>query len=97
MNLTPKEAAQRARVSSNLVYSWCSAGLLPHLRLGSPGRRGKILIEESDLEAFLAAHKRGNIDGVSTDFAKKKLGPEIASSAPNVAKRKPEFKHLKIK
>jgi excisionase family DNA binding protein len=53
--LTPKEAAARIGVSDSLIYEWCSSGLLPHYRFGRPGRRGKILIDEKELDALLAA------------------------------------------
>jgi excisionase family DNA binding protein len=56
--LTVKQAAERAGVSPGLVYEWCNCGMLPHLRLGRPGTRGGIRIEESDLAAFLASQKR---------------------------------------
>ena len=56
--LTVKQAAKRAGVSSGLVYEWCDCGILPHLRLGRPGKRGAIRIEEADLDAFLASQKR---------------------------------------
>jgi excisionase family DNA binding protein len=51
--LTVAQAAERACVSSSLIYEWCAEKRLPHLRLGKKGRRGRILIEESDLAAFL--------------------------------------------
>jgi excisionase family DNA binding protein len=51
--LTPREAATSAGVSSSLVYQWCRDQLLPHYRFGTQGRRGKILIAPSDLEAFM--------------------------------------------
>jgi len=53
--LTPKQAAARIGVSDSLIYEWCAAGLLPHYRFGKPGRRGKILIEDKEFDAFLAA------------------------------------------
>jgi excisionase family DNA binding protein len=56
--LTPKQAAERLNVSDSLIYAWCSAGALPHYRFGKPGRRGKILIDEVELDAFVAAHRR---------------------------------------
>jgi excisionase family DNA binding protein len=56
--LTPKQAAERINVSDSLIYEWCSAGILPHYRFGKPGRRGKILIDEVELDAFMAAHRR---------------------------------------
>jgi excisionase family DNA binding protein len=51
--LTPKEAAQQAKVSRSLVYSWCEERRLPHLRAGTAGKRGRILIREEDLLALL--------------------------------------------
>jgi excisionase family DNA binding protein len=58
MKLTPKQAAERARVSTSLVYQWCQDRVLVHYRLGRPGKRGRIRIEEADLEAFLGSCKR---------------------------------------
>lgn len=55
MKLTPKQAAERAGISPSLVYDWCATRRLRHARAGRAGRRGKILIEEGDLEAFLRA------------------------------------------
>ena len=51
--LTPKEAAERARVSRSLVYTWCNERRLAHVRAGGTGRRGRILIRERDLDALL--------------------------------------------
>lgn len=53
MKLTPKQAAERAVVSLSLVYQWCQDGVLVHYRLGRPGKRGRIRIEETDLTVFL--------------------------------------------
>jgi excisionase family DNA binding protein len=53
MKLTPEQAAKRAGVSRNLVYRWCRERRLPHFRFGGQGRRGRILIEEKDLDEFL--------------------------------------------
>ena len=54
MKLTVKQAACRAGVSSSLIYAWCAGRLLRHYRPGKQGKRGKILIDEADLDAFLA-------------------------------------------
>jgi excisionase family DNA binding protein len=51
--LSVKQASESAGVSESLVYEWCSQRLLPHYRLGAPGRRGKVMIDENDLQAFL--------------------------------------------
>lgn len=60
MRLTVKQAASRAGVSAALVYQWTSTERrLPHLRAGRLGARGRILIEEADLDAFLATLKVG--------------------------------------
>lgn len=55
--LTVAEAAERADVSESIVRSWVTAGLLPHFRLGAPGKRGKIAIAVEDLDALLASFK----------------------------------------
>jgi excisionase family DNA binding protein len=52
--LTPKDAAARAGVSPQLIYRWCAERRLPHYRCGGRGRRGRILIDPADLDAFLA-------------------------------------------
>ena len=54
MKLTPKQAGQRAGVSASLIYRWCEQWLLPHFRFGGRGSRGKIMIEDVDLDAFMA-------------------------------------------
>lgn len=51
--LTPKEAAERAKVSKSLIYTWCDERRLPHIRAGKLGKRGRILIKEDDLDAFM--------------------------------------------
>jgi excisionase family DNA binding protein len=56
--LAVKQAAERAGVSSALVYAWVADGL-PHYRVGRKGRGGRIRIAEADLDAFLAGLKRG--------------------------------------
>jgi excisionase family DNA binding protein len=53
--LSVQQTAERLGVSPSLVYQWCQEKRLAHLRLGKAGRRGKILIDETDVDAFLAA------------------------------------------
>lgn len=53
--LTVKQVAERATVSSALVYDWIASGRLAHFRLGKQGSRGSIRIAESDLTEFLLA------------------------------------------
>lgn len=55
--LTVKQVSERLRVSPSLVYSWCEDRILPHYRMGGKGKRGKILIEEAALDAFLQSHR----------------------------------------
>jgi hypothetical protein len=55
--LTPKLAAEHADVSQQLIYLWCEERRLPHYRLGGAGKRGKILIDPADLDAFMASLK----------------------------------------
>ncbi len=70
---TVNEAAKRAGVCAAVVRGWCSARLLPHFRLGMPGHRGKVLIEESDLDAFLESCR---------------IGPKAASVPPPPRKKR---------
>ncbi len=53
--LTPAQAAERVGISVSLIYQLCAERRLPHFRIGGDGRRGKLLIDEADLESFLSA------------------------------------------
>jgi excisionase family DNA binding protein len=53
MKLTPKKAAERVGVSVSLIYEWCQDKRVPHYRCGGRGRRGRILIDRTHLDAFL--------------------------------------------
>jgi excisionase family DNA binding protein len=57
--LTIKEAAGRLRgkVSANTLYLAVETKRLPHYRVSGSGRRGKILIREADLHAWLEGMK----------------------------------------
>jgi excisionase family DNA binding protein len=57
MKLTPRQAAERIGVSPQLIYRWCEERRLPHFRCGGRGRRGRILIDPADLDAFLETLK----------------------------------------
>jgi excisionase family DNA binding protein len=81
MLMTPKQAAERACVSLGLIYQWCQSGGLAHLRVGSLGRRGKILIEASDLDGFLASFK---------------VAAVITNSVPTPTPSKSAFRHLRV-
>jgi excisionase family DNA binding protein len=52
--LTVKQAAERVGISESLIYEWCAEGVLPHYRFGRKGRRGRILIDETEFAGFLA-------------------------------------------
>ena len=64
--LTVKQVAANLRISASLVYGWCDDHLLPHYRMGGKGKRGKILIEETALTAFLQSRK---VEGKPVDAA----------------------------
>jgi len=53
--LSVTEAAERIGVSESLVYQWVEERRIPHYRLGGKGKRGKVMIAEADLSAFLAS------------------------------------------
>jgi excisionase family DNA binding protein len=55
--LTVKQAAEWKGLSAQLIYLWCEERRLPHYRLGGRGRRGRILIDPADLDAFLETLK----------------------------------------
>src|SRR5437899_1939540 len=65
MKLTPKKCAELAGVSASMVYQWVKERRFPVYRVGGKGRRGRILVEESDIAAFLESLKvepRGHVD-----------------------------------
>ena len=52
--LTVQQVAKTIGISDTLVYQWIETKELPHYRLGGEGKRGKILIDDTDLQAFIA-------------------------------------------
>ncbi|OWK41962.1 hypothetical protein FRUB_04040 [Fimbriiglobus ruber] len=64
----------------SLIYQWCEDRVLPHMRVGGKGRRGKILIEEADLDGVLASFKVG-----------KKEPEPLPAPAPPVS-----YRHVKL-
>jgi excisionase family DNA binding protein len=71
--LSAKQAAEKLGVSDSLVYAWCASGALPHFRMGRAGRRGRILIAEADLDAFLATRKEQRGGGKAESLALKHI------------------------
>jgi hypothetical protein len=80
--VTVSEAAIHACVCESIVRSWVASGQLPHSRIGTLGKRGKIVIAEEDLDGFLANFK----------IAKKGPAPVKTSAV-----RKSTYQHLKFK
>jgi excisionase family DNA binding protein len=58
MMLTPRAAAVRIGVSSSLIYQLCKQGVLRHFRFGGKNKRGKLMIDEADLAAFIDRCRR---------------------------------------
>jgi len=52
--LTPKEAAAHAQVSRSLIYAWIREKRLACFRMGTAGRRGRLLIDPADLDRVIA-------------------------------------------
>ena len=50
--LTPRQAANRLGVSQSLVYQLCNELVLQHYRIGGKGKRGRIRIEEEEVERY---------------------------------------------
>jgi excisionase family DNA binding protein len=82
--LTTKQAAERAGVSTALVYAWCAERRLPHHRVGRQGTRGSIRIAEADLDAFLASLKQ-------------EATPAARPPTPSAKERSVTLKHLRLK
>lgn len=80
--LTVRLAAQKAGVSVGLVYVWIEKGMLPHFRLGKPGSRGAIRIDETDLAAFLNSLKQAK---------------RPKESVPPARKTKGAFRHINVR
>ena len=51
--MTVAQAAERLEISKSLCYRLVEEKRLPCVRIGQRGRRGKILIRETDIEEFL--------------------------------------------
>jgi excisionase family DNA binding protein len=81
--VTVREAAKHACVCESIVRSWVSSGQLPHSRVGTLGKRGKILIAEEDLDGFLA------------NFKVEKKGPE-QKAAPAPVPITPLYRHVRL-
>ena len=57
--MTVKEFAEKAEISLSLAYLLIAEGRVPHRSIGQKGRRGKIIIREEDMDAFLETVKVG--------------------------------------
>jgi excisionase family DNA binding protein len=51
--MTVKQAAERLEISCSLCYRLIEEGRLPHRRIGKTGCRGKIVLTEEGIAAFL--------------------------------------------
>jgi excisionase family DNA binding protein len=56
--LKVQQVAERLGISASLVYQLCAEGLLTHLRLGGKDKRGRVMVEEADLMAFIQQCRR---------------------------------------
>ena len=55
--LDPREAAEYTRLSRSMIYKLCDERRLAHIRVGSRGKRGKVLIRRADLDRFLEENR----------------------------------------
>jgi excisionase family DNA binding protein len=83
--LTVKQAAERAKISPALIYDLCSLGVLPHFRIGRPGRRGCIRIDPDELDGFLAACRKGEEPEAAPPPKPKPVNPQPV-----------KFEHLRL-
>ena len=56
--LTPKTVAERLGISISLVYRLCNEGSLKHFRFGGAGKRGRVMIDEQDVAAYVESCRR---------------------------------------
>jgi excisionase family DNA binding protein len=56
--LTVKAAAKKIGISVSLIYELCAGGQLAHFRFGRCGKRGRIVIDEQELDRFMAACRK---------------------------------------
>ncbi len=54
MLITPRQVANRLCISLSLVYQLCRQQQLKHYRFGAEGKRGRIRIEESEVDRYLS-------------------------------------------
>lgn len=81
MKMTVLEVAERVGVCPSLVYGWVEYRALAHYRLGGKGKRGRILVDEADLEAFLQGCR---------------VEPAAVVPAMKPQVRKPKLKHIRF-
>ncbi|CAN5409221.1 hypothetical protein BH10PLA2_BH10PLA2_12890 [soil metagenome] len=55
--LNVRQVAERIGCSLALVYRWCETRQLAHFRIGAKNKRGRIRVDEADLEAFVTSLK----------------------------------------
>lgn len=80
--LSVKQAAARLGCCAGLVYGLCAAGKIAHSRIGLG--RGKIVIAEEDVAAYLAA-------------TRKEGGASLPPPAPRPARPgRPKLTHLRL-
>src|SRR5262245_20580936 len=75
-----KQAATYAGVCPSIIYGLCAAQSISHYRVGGKGRRGKIVIHKTDLDAYLESCRVGS-----------KPQP-VASDRPS----RPKLRHLRL-
>ncbi len=56
--LTPRDVALRLCISISLVYQLCKEHQLKHFRFGASGKRGRIRIEESEVDRYVLENAR---------------------------------------
>ena len=51
------EASRILGIPASTMKAYLLRGLLPRVKIGEPGGKGRVLIKESDLAAFLERHR----------------------------------------
>jgi excisionase family DNA binding protein len=91
--LTIAQVAMKYPVSKSLLYSACQEGLLPHYRVaGKKGCRGKYLLKEEDVLAWLESQRHDTTQPASASAPASSGSPAEPFSELNPERLKKAWK-----
>jgi excisionase family DNA binding protein len=81
MLLTPKQAAEKIGASVAIVYGLVADHAIACYRIGRRGKRGKIMLDEADLKAYLVSAR---------------IEVRVGNATPPQKPRKPTLQRIKF-